>query len=45
MRILVTGAAGYVGSIVAEHLVNQGHSVTVLIARKHGASAAKGVRS
>ncbi len=30
MMILVTGAAGYVGSIVTEQLVERGHKVTVL---------------
>jgi UDP-glucose 4-epimerase len=29
MRLFVTGGAGYVGSIVAEHLVRDGHEVTV----------------
>src|SRR5687768_6340450 len=30
MRVLVTGGAGYVGSISAERLLAEGHSVTVL---------------
>ena len=30
MKILVTGGAGYVGSVVAEELVEQGHDVLVL---------------
>ncbi|MGA9057598.1 MAG: NAD-dependent epimerase/dehydratase family protein [Terriglobia bacterium] len=30
VRILVTGAAGYVGSIVTEHLIKQGHAVTAV---------------
>jgi UDP-glucose 4-epimerase len=30
MRILVTGAAGYIGSVVTEQLVEQGHQVTAL---------------
>ncbi len=30
MRILVTGGAGYVGSVVAAHLVEAGHHVVVL---------------
>jgi UDP-glucose 4-epimerase len=29
MRILVTGGAGYIGSVVAEELVKSGHAVTV----------------
>jgi UDP-glucose 4-epimerase len=29
MRILVTGGAGYIGSVVAEELVKSGHEVTV----------------
>ena len=30
MRILVTGGAGYIGSVVADRLLQAGHSVTVL---------------
>lgn len=30
MRILVTGGAGYIGSVVADRLLQSGHSVTVL---------------
>jgi UDP-glucose 4-epimerase len=30
MRVLVTGGAGYVGSVTVEHLLDEGHSVTVL---------------
>ncbi|MCW7945179.1 UDP-glucose 4-epimerase [Streptomyces hygroscopicus] len=30
MKLLVTGGAGYVGSVVAAHLVQAGHSVVVL---------------
>jgi len=30
MNILVTGGAGYVGSVVTEHLLREGHNVTVL---------------
>ena len=30
MRVLVTGGAGYIGSVVADHLLQAGHSVTVL---------------
>src|SRR5687767_4280916 len=29
MRILVTGGAGYIGSVVTEELVKNGHAVTV----------------
>lgn len=30
MRVLVTGGAGYIGSVVADRLLRDGHSVTVL---------------
>lgn len=30
MKYLVTGGAGYVGSVVAQHLLEAGHEVTVL---------------
>ena len=30
MRVLVTGGAGYIGSVVTDHLLRAGHSVTVL---------------
>jgi UDP-glucose 4-epimerase len=30
MKLLVTGGAGYIGSIVARHLVSEGHEVVVL---------------
>ncbi len=30
MRVLVTGGAGYIGSVVTEHLLRAGHDVTVL---------------
>ncbi len=30
MHILVTGGAGYIGSVVTEHLLREGHTVTVL---------------
>jgi UDP-glucose 4-epimerase len=40
MRILVTGAAGYIGSVVAERLVAEGHAVTALDDLRHGHRAA-----
>ncbi len=36
MNILVTGGAGYVGSIITEGLVNKGHRVIVLDNLKQG---------
>src|SRR5215472_1475909 len=30
MRVLVTGGAGYIGSVVADHLLRAGHTVAVL---------------
>ena len=35
-RILVTGGAGYVGSVVVEELLDRGHSVRVLDSLAHG---------
>jgi len=39
-RILVTGGAGYIGSVVAEGLLSQGYDVTVLDNLSHGDRAA-----
>lgn len=36
MRVLVTGGAGYLGSILCEHLLAAGHRVAVLDAVHHG---------
>ena len=46
MRILVTGGAGYVGSISVERLLAAGHEVTVLdeLSTGHRASVAAGAR-
>lgn len=44
MRILVAGGAGYIGSITVEHLVEGGHSVTVVdnLSRGHRAAVHPG---
>lgn len=44
MRLLVTGGAGYVGSIVAQHLLARGDDVTVFdsLARGHRAAVPEG---
>ena len=41
MRVLVTGGAGYIGSVVAEELVKDGHEVTVYddLSKGHRAAA------
>jgi UDP-glucose 4-epimerase len=46
MRVLVTGGAGYVGSVSVEHLVEQGHEVAVLddLSTGHGLAVPDGVR-
>jgi UDP-glucose 4-epimerase len=36
MQILITGAAGFIGSVVTELLVEQGHQVIALDSLKHG---------
>src|SRR5262249_44747587 len=36
MRVLVTGGAGYLGSVLCERLLAAGHSVTALDALVHG---------
>jgi UDP-glucose 4-epimerase len=40
MRVLVTGGAGYIGSVVADRLLRDGHSVTVLDNLSKGAEQA-----
>jgi UDP-glucose 4-epimerase len=40
LRVLVTGGAGFIGSVVTEQLVDQGHDVTVVDNLKHGFQAA-----
>jgi len=40
MRVLVTGAAGYIGSVVTEQLIEQGHEVVALDNLHHGHRAA-----
>jgi UDP-glucose 4-epimerase len=46
MRLLVTGGAGYIGSIVAQQLVGEGHEVVVLddLSRGHRAAVPEGAR-
>lgn len=36
MNVLVTGAAGYIGSVVTERLIEQGHTVVALDDLRHG---------
>ncbi|WP_299430370.1 complex I NDUFA9 subunit family protein [uncultured Meiothermus sp.] len=42
MKVLVVGGSGYVGSHLAQHLLEQGHQVT--IASRRGEGSSKGVR-
>ena len=46
MRVLVTGGAGYVGSVSVERLVAAGHDVVVLddLSTGHAASVVDGAR-
>jgi UDP-glucose 4-epimerase len=44
MKLLVTGGAGYIGSVVADQLLRDGHDVTVLdnLSRGHAAAIPEG---
>ena len=44
MRVLVTGGAGYIGSVTAERLLEAGHAVVVLdnLSRGHRSAVPKG---
>src|SRR5688572_33509372 len=46
MRLLVTGGAGYIGSVVAKQLLDRGHEVAVLddLSRGHRAAVPEGAR-
>src|SRR5438874_2345792 len=46
MKLLVTGGAGYIGSIVAAHLLEDGHEVIVLdnLERGHREAVPPGAR-
>ena len=39
MRILVTGGAGYLGTVLTPRLISAGHDVTVLDDLRHGGAA------
>ena len=45
MKILVTGAAGFIGSVVAEHLLDAGHEVVALDNLCHGRREAVDTRA
>ena len=45
MKVLVTGGAGYVGSLVSHELLASGHQVTVVDALLHGGRALLGLYS
>lgn len=46
MRVLVTGGAGYIGSVVSEQLVNDGHEVVIYdnLSKGHRGAVVEGVR-
>ena len=46
MKLLVTGGAGYIGSVVANQLLERGHEVAVLddLSRGHRAAVPEGAR-
>lgn len=44
MKVLVTGASGFLGSHVAEQLVDQGHSVVALVRRSSNTKFLSGLR-
>src|SRR5688572_14485368 len=46
MRVLVTGGAGYIGSVVTEELVNDGHEVVVYdnLIKRHREAVVEGAR-
>src|SRR5687768_16185215 len=46
MRVLVTGGAGYIGSVVSEQLVNDGHEVVIYdnLSKGHRGAVVEGAR-